>query len=66
MTARRFPLYSQVSAIGENGEQQAVLVQAPLSWYYERLGYVAILSAVALVVCWIVFRRLEGRLAEEL
>jgi ABC-2 type transport system permease protein len=59
-------LYAQVSATGDNGEQQAVLVQAPLSWYYQRLGYVAILSVVALAVCWMVFRRLEGRLAEEL
>ncbi len=59
-------LYAQVSAAGENGEQQAVLVQAPLSWYYQRLGYVAILSLVSLGVCWMVFRRLEGRLAEEL
>jgi ABC-2 type transport system permease protein len=59
-------LYSQVSATSETGEPFPVLVQEPLGWYFERLGYVAVFSLVALAVCWAIFRRLEVRLAEEL
>jgi len=59
-------LYAQVSAPGEEGEPFPVLVQASLGWYYQRLAYVAVISVVALGICLLIFRRLEGRLAEEL
>lgn len=42
------------------------LVDAPLSWYFERLAYVAVLALVLVAFGWWVFRRLDSRFAEEL
>ncbi len=56
-------LYSQV-VNPENGTD--ILVNAPISWYASRLGYVALLSLAIVGLGWWLFRRLDGRLADEL
>jgi ABC-2 type transport system permease protein len=59
-------VYGQATPIAADGQPTPVLVDAPLSWYLSRLGYVAALSVVLIGVGWTIFRRLESRLAEEL
>lgn len=43
-----------------------VMVDAPISWYAERLAYAGLGALLLIVFASWVFRRLEGRLAEEL
>jgi ABC-2 type transport system permease protein len=43
-----------------------ILVDAPVAWYAQRLGYVALLALVILGAGWLLFRKLDGRLADEL
>ncbi len=43
-----------------------ILVDAPIAWYAQRLGYVALLGLVILGAGWLLFRKLDGRLADEL
>ncbi len=56
-------LYSRV-VNPETGDD--ILVNAPIGWYAERLGYVALLAIVILGAGWMLFRKLDGRLADEL
>jgi len=56
-------LYSRV-VDPETG--RALLVDAPVGWYAQRLGYVALLATVILAFGWMLFRKLDGRLADEL
>ena len=58
-------LYARVRVL-ENGELRTVLVDAPVSWYAQRLGYVLVAALIILAFGWWLFRRLDGRLAEEL
>ena len=50
--------------VGEGGVP--VLIDAPVTWYLRNLGFVAGGAVALLVVGWIVFQRLESRVAEEL
>lgn len=59
-------VYGQVSPRGPDGRPIPVLVDAPLGWYFSRLGFVAAGSVVLIAIGWTIFRRLESRLAEEL
>lgn len=64
-------LYSQIAPLqaetpGAKPKPFPVLIDAPITWYYSRLLYVAIGSIILFVVCWRTFSRLEWRLAEEL
>lgn len=61
---REGPVTSELPRAGI--EVTEVLVDAPLSWYFERLAYVAILALMLLAFGWWVFRRLDSRFAEEL
>ncbi|HYZ91495.1 MAG TPA: ABC transporter permease [Actinomycetota bacterium] len=58
-------LYSRVSFI-QDGRTIPVLPDAPVVWYAERLGYVALMAIVVIGIGLWTFRRLDGRLAEEL
>lgn len=58
-------LYARTS-VDENGEVVGVLVEAPLGWYAGRLAVVGVASFLLLAGAWTLFKRLEGRLAEEL
>lgn len=56
-------LYSRVV---DPATGKVLLVDAPIGWYAQRLGYVALLAAVILGAGWMLFRKLDGRLADEL
>jgi ABC-2 type transport system permease protein len=58
-------LYSRVQAIVD-GELTTLLVDAPVSWYAQRLAYVGIGAVVLLAGALLLFRKLDARLAEEL
>lgn len=58
-------LYARTTVV-QDGAEQLVLVDAPITWYAERLAYVGAGAIVLIVVAWLVFRRLERRFAEEL
>jgi ABC-2 type transport system permease protein len=49
-----------------DGEPVRVLVDAPLSWYFQGVLYTFIAGLVALALGWWVFRRMDGSFAEEL
>ncbi len=52
---------------GIYGEQEGVSISgASVWWYMKHLGYVGAASMVLIAIGWVVFRRLESRLAEEL
>lgn len=51
---------------GRSTEGQEVLIDAPIGWFLEGIGYVAVLGLVLCLVGWWLFYRLEGRFAEEL
>ncbi len=59
-------IYARVSPRGPGGDVQQVLIDAPVSWYMRNLAIVALGAVVVLIGGWIVFQRLESRLAEEL
>lgn len=59
-------IYARVNPTDAAGNVQRVLIDAPVSWYLRNLGIVAAGAVVVLVAGWIVFQRLESRLAEEL
>lgn len=58
-------LYSRVQAL-QDGQLTTILVDAPVSWYAQRLAYVAIGAVVLLAGALLLFRKLDSRLAEEL
>lgn len=58
-------LYSRVDFI-EKGALTAILPDAPVTWYLSRLGYVAVFALVLIGAGLWLFRKLDGRLAEEL
>jgi len=57
--------YNRISPRNESGVTR-VLLDLPMSWYLQRLAYVAVFALVLLVVAQLVFARLEGNFAEEL
>lgn len=59
-------LYGQTSPAAADGQAVPVLIEQPVIWYATRLGYVAVGALLLLVVGWLLFRRLQPRLAEEL
>lgn len=58
-------LYARVDFI-EKGALTAILPDASITWYMSRLGYVALLALAIIATGLWLFRRLDGRLAEEL
>ena len=58
-------LYSRINPI-QDGHPTNVLVDAPVSWYAQRLGYVGIGAVVLLAGALLLFRKLDARFAEEL
>lgn len=58
-------LYARVSFV-RDGVRNYILPDTSVWWYAERLGYVAILAVGVLAIGLWLFRRLDGRLAEEL
>jgi ABC-2 type transport system permease protein len=58
-------LYARVSYV-QNGALTRILPDAPITWYAERLGYVALMAVIVIGIGLWLFRRLDGRLAEEL
>ncbi|HVE75760.1 MAG TPA: ABC transporter permease [Actinomycetota bacterium] len=58
--------YNQVAPIDKTGNARQVLLDEPVWWYLEKLGYVALLGIAFLVVGQIVFAKAEGNFAEEL
>jgi ABC-type polysaccharide/polyol phosphate export permease len=58
-------LYARVHAVVD-GNPTTILVDAPVTWYAQRLGYVAVGALVLLALGWLLFRKLDRRLAEEL
>lgn len=58
-------LYSRVN-VEQDGVTSTVLVDAPVTWYAQRLGYVLVAALAILAFGWWLFRRLDGRFAEEL
>jgi ABC-2 type transport system permease protein len=58
-------LYARVSVL-QDGNMTNVLPDGPVTWYMERLGYVALMAFVILGIGLFLFRKLDGRLAEEL
>lgn len=59
-------LYVQRRPAGIGPNDPSVLVDAPLGWYFRMLGLAGAGALVLLVFAWWLFRRLDGRLAEEL
>jgi ABC-2 type transport system permease protein len=59
-------IYGRASFVDASGRQQQILVNAPASWYLRNLAIVGAGGLVLVVVAWVVFQRLESRLAEEL
>ena len=58
-------LYSRINPV-QDGRPTNVLVDAPVSWYAQRLGYVAMGAVVLLAGALLLFRKLDARFAEEL
>ena len=58
-------LYSRVNVV-QDGKLTNILVDAPVSWYAQRLGYVGIGALVILAAGLLLFRKLDARFAEEL
>lgn len=58
-------LYARVDAVVD-GKATTILVDAPVSWYAQRLGYVAVAAVLLLALGWLLFQKLDRRLAEEL
>jgi len=50
----------------KDGELVRVLIDAPLTWYFEGLAYTAAAGIVLLAIGWWVFHRLDASFAEEL
>lgn len=59
-------LYGHVTPLSDKGVPQQVLLDQPISDYLLSLGGVGLLSLGLLLVGFLVFHRLESRLAEEL
>lgn len=57
--------YNKVSPT-RNGESVRVLLDQPMSWYFQHLAYVALFALALLAVAQFTFARLEGDFAEEL
>lgn len=57
--------YAKVSPVVE-GTRINVLLDRPVSWYLEHLGYVALAAVLLLLLGQYVFARVEGNFAEEL
>lgn len=58
-------VYGMVSPV-KDGELVRVLIDAPLTWYFEGLAYTAAAGIVLLAIGWWVFHRLDSTFAEEL
>ncbi len=58
-------LYSRVTDV-QNGQTMNILVDAPVTWYAQRLALVGLAAAAVLALGLYLFKRLDRRLAEEL
>lgn len=58
-------IYGRITPVVD-GVSTRVLIDAPISWYLQGIGYAALGGLILCVLGWWVFRRLEPILAEEL
>lgn len=49
-----------------DGEPKPVVIDAPVSWFLEGVGYTALAGLLLLILGWWVFRKLDANFAEEL